>query len=470
MLDGVMGAVVLALCFGFSAGCSLDSKGSGPARGRDGAVVGPCDEAGKLSCEGTALLECDGKDWQPKSDCVLGCGGTPAHCLVFTPSYVDQGDGAFQGTQDFQLPAPDAGVERYFINADTGEVRTETGTVVVGEGEHGSLNIAFSVEPQGAAAPGLAVLSLGSLTIPANVELIVRGTSAIALLATGEIVVDGVIDVGARADQNSVAGPGGYGGGDSGTTTNTGSGTAGKYTALGDIYALRGGGGGGGNGDAGGDGAAHIFDVAEAEGGVGGAALPLGDSLIGGGGGGAGRFNTAPNGSYVSGGGGGGAILLVSRTSITVTGTIRAPGHGGSSSNSTGPGNPVGSGGGGGAGGTIIFEAPTVTVNGVLAANGGGGGSSNDMGASNGGIGSRGRDDTTPAAGGTGAGACVAGGSGGALAPLNGEVGVAGATTSGGGGGGGGAAGRIVVRSEIFEAGEGAVISPAATRESLPSK
>lgn len=148
-----------------------------------------------------------------------------------------------------------------------------------------------------------------------------------------------------------------------------------------------------------------------------------------------------PGGTLAAAGGpGGGALYLVSRGSITVTGTIDASGGGG-----TGGVLAKGGGGGGGSGGMIVFHASSLVVSSAarIVANGGGGGG----GAGNTVDGDDGfePDPTTPnqqAAGGLTT--TMGRSSGGA-----GAAGVTGASPGGnggnGGGGGGGGLGQIRV-------------------------
>lgn len=160
------------------------------------------------------------------------------------------------------------------------------------------------------------------------------------------------------------------------------------------------------------------------------------------------------------GGGGGGAIQLTAANHIQIggQGIVAAGGGGGPTTQYLGEG--------GGSGGGILLEAPTITVLGRLAANGGGGGggSSDYGGGTFGGGGSDATNDSTPAAGGSGASGygCslhgfTSGGSGGAGATSNGAAqgGQAGSSVDGciGGnvtlfeGGGGGGLGRIRINT-----------------------
>lgn len=80
------------------------------------------------------------------------------------------------------------------------------------------------------------------------------------------------------------------------------------------------------------------------------------------------------------GGAGGGAIQLVARTSITVSGTLSAPGHGGGTYYTPSCGTNQAGGSGGGSGGSIFLESPSISVTGNISALGGAGGEGRDRG------------------------------------------------------------------------------------------
>lgn len=304
------------------------------------------------------------------------------------------------------------------------------GTIVDSSGAIGTMADPTSIRTAG---PGLqsmigysptatgVVFTVKKLRISGDILLV--GTSAIAIVATDAIVIEGVIDARGRCtnlgqDVGGEAGPGGYpGGAQKATAPGAGAGTGGGTTNTN-------GGGGGGHGGNGGNGGGPLVAA-------GGPPFdPNFTTLVGGGGGGGGgggNANTQP------GGGGGGALQLISNTSIEITSTggINAGGCGGFSTS----GND--SGAGGGAGGTIILEAPQVTLGGALAVNGGGGGAGGDTPAPVVGHGEHGRLDRMVAAGDVGQ---ASGGAGGAGAVLDGTVGLAISR----GGGGGGAVGRML--------------------------
>ncbi len=265
------------------------------------------------------------------------------------------------------------------------------------------------------------------------------GTDAPILIADGEIVIDGIVDLHGGTCTSTIAGPGGFDGGLKNQPAqdfpNHGAGDAIVDNKLG--------GGGGGYGSVGGNGGNGVAPSTPTPAGGAVFGTPEIASLDGGGGGGGGGGNGGP------GGGGGGAIQLISNTRIRIlTGGINAGGCGGRSGNA---GNDAG--GGGGAGGAILLEAPIIEIDGALAVNGGGGGA----GASSGTVyAEAGRLDRSPAIG------VAAGASGG-----NGAAGPAGATngatTGGKGGGGGGGFGRIRINTRTdtgLTLSNNAVLSP----------
>ncbi len=181
--------------------------------------------------------------------------------------------------------------------------------------------------------------------------------------------------------------------------------------------------------------------------------FPLTQPLRGGSGGGAGGVDTAPTPTVHGGfgGGGGGALGLVAMESITISGTVTAPGDGGLTS-ATGDG-----GGGGGSGGAILLESPVVTLAGNLTAHGGGGGGPSV----NNGV--RGHQtDGGQASGGVYMTASGGKGGTGAAIPTAGTTYHNGLGTMARGGGGGGSEGRteIKARSKVTT---GATLSPAPT-------
>ncbi|MBK6689005.1 MAG: hypothetical protein IPG45_31345 [Deltaproteobacteria bacterium] len=283
----------------------------------------------------------------------------------------------------------------------------------------GSTTLTFDVQPNGG-QPNLVVnagqtLTLsgtnvfGDVTINTGGRIVGSGQEALAIIATGDIIVRGVIEVNGRNGQNGLndprrggdGGPGGGGGGGgadgnsaapaaggdgappgfpaspgqgSGTPAGNGGGVgAGAGGAFGCGVA----GGGGGFAGSGGNGGG---DLGPGTGGNGGLAGSAGSLFQGGTGGGGG--STCGNGSGGGGGGGGGVLLLQVSTgrTIQIDGSLRANGgQGGDGFGGTGAG-------GGGSGGRIQIVAPsgTIIVNDTISAAGGDGGDG-DFGATGGG-------------------------------------------------------------------------------------
>ena len=222
------------------------------------------------------------------------------------------------------------------------------------------------------------VFNFGSVNIPSGVTVTFKKTpnnDPVTILATGDVTVNGTIDVsGTSANANVSIGRGGPSGWDGGR-----GGQMGYAGSKGDGP----GGGGGGNYNVNnnpGAGGGYGAPGGNAPNGVNGGSA-YGNSylvpLIGGsGGGGAGNLYSQPPGA--DGGGGGGAILISSSGTITVNGTINA--NGGAGGNATGYYGSVGynAGGGGGSGGGIRLVAITIASDGPINANGGSGGINTD--------------------------------------------------------------------------------------------
>ncbi|MBA3485549.1 MAG: hypothetical protein H0T51_27460, partial [Pirellulales bacterium] len=215
------------------------------------------------------------------------------------------------------------------------------------------------------------------------------GDKPLAILAQGNIIINGDIDLRPRAtgltggfDNQHVPGAGGGEGGERGSdpdffTSLTGRPAAGApANSAGQVGSPGEGGGGGAYGGAGGDGSTP---------GPGPGGVAYGDLLatgvIQGGSGGAAGFYTN-FGLNPGGGDGGGGIELAALGDVTVgaTGSILADGLEGEISGLV-------AGGGGGAGGGIFIHGEDVTVNGTLSADGGAGG--NNVGGGGGGGGGR---------------------------------------------------------------------------------
>lgn len=175
----------------------------------------------------------------------------------------------------------------------------------------------------------------------------------VTIVATGDITIDGIIDVNGKKGESANASTGLHKGGDGGPGGfNGGNGSIGSLN-----FAGAGVGPGGGS--------PGIENATNAGGGVFGAANEFATLIpqFGGSGGG--------GGSRASGGGGGGAgaILISSSTVIVLNGEIQVNGGTGGDC----PGNlPKGTGGSGGSGGSIRLVAAIITGTGLLSVNGGG--------------------------------------------------------------------------------------------------
>jgi hypothetical protein len=276
----------------------------------------------------------------------------------------------------------------------------------------------------------IAVLRVENLKVNAGKTLSVTGLHPIAIIASGDVIVDGAIDVGGHA---SAPGPGG---GSAGLGAGAGGGAKhddGTGSGFDDSGA-----GGGGFGTAGAAGG----KIGSFAGGLGGAAREIGNQLVGGGSGGLANLCGNPPG------GGGGALLVYSKTRLQVNaaGSIGA-GGGGGAGGVMACGTGAGPGAGGGSGGALWLQARVIEGDGVLAANGGGGGGASYLGVTNGNAGGDGKASATSAAAGGAKANSVEATAGG-----NGAIADTAATmvpdlTRGNGGGGGGGLGRIVVRT-----------------------
>lgn len=312
---------------------------------------------------------------------------------------------------------------------------------------------------------GLSIFVFASLTIPEGTVFKITGTSPVVLASTGNIIIDGVVDVrpmnpdGALCASQSAgpaAGRGGIGANACGCGTSTVLGRAGEGPGAGQAATQSipvSGGSGAGHSATGGNAGAGQVDGGVRYGTLEGSALEGGS---GGGGGG----SVSDNGRGGEGGGGGGALHLVARGAIRVgygktLGGINAGGCGGGQNPS---GRPSG-GGGGGSGGTVVLEASSVQLGplAAVAANGGGGGTHY----------SRGEDGALSAQGARGGGpqsAPPVGGNGGAGDVVAGQPGGVTGSSPAIGAGGGGAAGYIRIRSLAgrYLANPKAIVSPAA--------
>ena len=227
------------------------------------------------------------------------------------------------------------------------------------------------------------VFNFTTVTIPSGVTVTFAPNSnntPLTILASGDVVISGTINVAGKAANvngtGGLGGPGGFAGGNGGFgvadlfSGQNGSGPGGGKGGVGGSTSIPGGGGG----------YATVGSAAPAA-----SPTAIGSSygsgliqpLIGGSGGAGGGAGANSLGG--AGGGGGGAILIASSTNITLnsTGTIDA--SGGLGGNGFSPSAP----GGGGSGGAIRLIANTISGNGNIRVNGGNRGT----GGSGGGIG-----------------------------------------------------------------------------------
>ncbi len=256
------------------------------------------------------------------------------------------------------------------------------GDVILSTGADGPLHVTVN---QTLVLPPDGVFNFTTITIDAPFAQLTgvltfernAANTPVFLRATGDVVINGTINVSAPlygfALGRKVGGPGGGDGGDGGvgaTPATNGDGPSpgliGGQFAAGESSA----GGGGGLGTAGLEAIRHTGSLP----GAGGAAVPFPDPLTGGSGGAGGSgaiwFGLLREGGF--GGGAGGAIRIDTPASIIINGSILANGAWGGLHSPVGNPKP----GGGGSGGVIELHAGTSVsgVCGLLEARGGPGG------------------------------------------------------------------------------------------------
>jgi hypothetical protein len=231
--------------------------------------------------------------------------------------------------------------------------------------------------------PSNGVFNFTTINIPAGVTVTFTRNAAntpVLLLATGDVTINGTLDVSAGAGSSfgrpGRGGPGGFDGGagaDGVNTTLAGFGLGPGGGAPGNGATA--GGGGGGYGTAGTSGGAGT-----GSGGTPGAGGPAYGSVVlrpilggSGGGGGGGILGQAVGGG---GGGGGGAIVIASSTRVAfntgnILNALLVRANGGDGSSTSGAIVANGGGGGSGSGGAIRVIAPTISGNGRLEARAG---------------------------------------------------------------------------------------------------
>lgn len=313
----------------------------------------------------------------------------------------------------------------------------------------------FAAAPHAGGGPELAILHVKSLTVSGGATVRVTGSRPLVVIASGPIVVDGVIDAGARRSNRGAGG----------STSGAGAGAGGTGVHAGAFRDSGGGGAGyGAVGARGGNATCTPNCGAEDPATAGTAGVAYGDlamtTLQGGSGGGA----SSPNCAADPAGAGGGAIQLYSGTSITIglAGGINVSGGGGGAGRNCA--TNVGAASGGGSGGAVFLQSPMIDHNGTVAANGGGGGSSAAFDGvatrANGNPGENGPFGSGFALGGMAVGMYSQSGGNGGSALTGATAGGDDSTGDGNGGGGGGGVGRIVF---IYKASGGLDVTGSTT-------
>lgn len=237
--------------------------------------------------------------------------------------------------------------------------------------------------------PESGVFNFTTVHIPTGVTVTFKKNSQntpVTILATGDVTIDGTVDVnGANGNYliPGAGGPGGFDGGQGGVAYQVGKRGEGPGGGSGggprtNSNSGGGGGDGGSFGSSGGEGSYNYVTNIGSPGSTYGNERIL--PLIGGSGGGGGGGTTVYVGG--AGGGGGGAILIASSGVLTINGIITANGGAGAK----GENNGYAGGGAGASGGSIRLIANTISGNGSISAAGGSGaGSYNSYGSGAGG-------------------------------------------------------------------------------------
>jgi len=239
--------------------------------------------------------------------------------------------------------------------------------------------------------PESGVFNFTTVTIPANIVVtfpINVRNPPVTILATGDVTINGTINLNGADAANSLpgaGGPGGFAGGQGGLVNQNGKNGGGPGGGRGGaprttVHYGGGSGGGGGYSMAGGIGGTSDGSAPGGSGGIVYGNERIFPAIGGSGGGGGGGTKQFAGGD---GGGGGGSLLIASSGTLTINGAIIANGGIGLGGESGYAG-----GGGGGSGGSIRLLANMIAGNGILSAVGGAGGAG--YGA-NGGTGSVGR-------------------------------------------------------------------------------
>ncbi|MDQ3339255.1 MAG: hypothetical protein M4D80_29175 [Myxococcota bacterium] len=405
---------------------SMSGKCVGDDVGVDAAIDAPtmCTPSAK-TCFNHAIETCkatgDGFEPAMKEQCALTCAEGSTTCSTAVASNIPVADQkACHATGSALALSPTSGATVTIAQTEI------TCTPMCNAG--GTTTI-----PRTASTPNN-FFCLAALNIPTGVTVNVTATSATTLFSHGAAAINSNISFdagdaagainGAGMTADDVPGRGGPGGFIGGALSNNDSaGLAGMGPCAGGVggnvgtgmnAAGAGGGGGGhvGTGGAGGNG--QNPNGAGATGGTAGVNTACSSNearpLVGGSGGSGGGDGSCGVGVRCGwpGGGGGGALHVVSRSTISGSGTVSANGGDG-----FGEATQAGGGGGGGAGGTLLLEAPAVTFTGPLQVTGGTGGISNPgnnagtgaaAGNLNGGPGGAAQEDDRGGAGGGGGG------------------------------------------------------------------
>jgi hypothetical protein len=460
-------SVVAGLGLGLSS-CSFDDGGVQPD-GNDTPPDASVDAVPPVctpGCEGDILVTCPEGGAQ-RVECDLGCvaDATP-HCAVMVPSNGVSADDLDVVPADKPFVVPDG--ETYVIDTDTGRIVDGDNRQIRPATAAGGLHVDTGTY-YARRGETVGVFAIDALTVEPGATLRGEGERALIVLARGDILVRGTIDVSAGCVDGLAASTcGGPGGGEGASVTSQAGGCApggnGAGSPAPDEAGVESGAGGGGFGAAGAGGGRGGTAGMPRAGGAGGAIAtcsgPTLVPLVGGSGGGAGGVGDVNGGA---GGGGGGALQLTSLTRVTVDAgdgdapaILRASGAGG-----TGPSSGAQGGGGGGSGGALLLEAPTIVLadGSVAVANGGGGGSGTVASSNEAANGAAGGIGTARASGGIGEAAENNRGFGGVGGARSGGAGTGGNTFDGGGGGGGGV-GIIRINRRTLTIGGSAVVSP----------
>lgn len=313
----------------------------------DAEVDAPACVPDTRQCSGSVLTSCDASGNATTQTCGFGCASSRDRCLDLQPSnalasYLDR-----SSTEPVVTLVGDA-----TIDTSTGVVRDSAGIVTT------------LTDVVGGGPADVLVWPVGGLTV-GNVA--VTGTRALAIVANGSVVVNGILSVSAVLH---VPGPGAI------TTDSPCAGALGPA----DVTAGTGG-GGGGFGTAGGRGGS----VAALNGGAGGS--PSGDATLSPlrGGCRGGHAGSVRPKMYRQPGGGGGALQISTRAAIVLQPGAAITANGGGAKGLVAMSGGCinipeqtyycATGAGGGAGGGILLEAADVSVpvTAALTANGGAG-------------------------------------------------------------------------------------------------